>query len=188
MFAKSPEERQPSNTLLQRAVQNFVDGILILTVQGERVHSNDVAHQICAQLAPEKLSPSLVPESIWKVCRASIQSHKSYVGQPRVIDYEINTDALAKLRVRVQWLKLDGINSPYLLVILENRAQTVRNIAVAEANDYGLTHREREIWLLRQANYTRKEIAAELYITDNTVKKHLKNIQLKRRASAYLDK
>jgi DNA-binding CsgD family transcriptional regulator len=34
--------------------------------------------------------------------------------------------------------------------------------------------------LLRRANYTCKEIAAELYISLNTVKKHMKNIHAKR--------
>jgi len=49
-------------------------------------NSYQSTYQIWAQLAPEKPSLSLVPEAIWKVCWASIKSHKSYVGPPRVID------------------------------------------------------------------------------------------------------
>jgi DNA-binding CsgD family transcriptional regulator len=49
-----------------------------------------------------------------------------------------------------------------------------------EVDQYGLTPRQAEVWLLRRANYTYKEIAAELYISLNTVKKHMKDIQAKR--------
>jgi DNA-binding CsgD family transcriptional regulator len=37
------------------------------------------------------------------------------------------------------------------------------------------------VWLLQQNNYTYKQIAAELGITPNTVKKHVRNIYAKRR-------
>lgn len=56
----------------------------------------------------------------------------------------------------------------------------MRNLAIAQAEHYGLTSREAEVWLLRQANYSCREIAAELYISLNTVKKHMKNIHAKR--------
>jgi len=49
----------------------------------------------------------------------------------------------------------------------------------AEIEKYGLTPRESEVWLLYRANYSRKEIAAELFISIDTVKKHLKNIKTK---------
>jgi len=149
MFAKVSQDRQFSNALLQGVFQSFADGILVLAEQGEWVYFNDVARQICAQLAPEKPSPDLVPEAIWKVCRTSIRSHKSYVGQPTVIECEVSTNNLANLRVRVQWLRLDGTHSPYLLIILEDREQLIRNLAIAEANTYGLTRREREFWSFR---------------------------------------
>ena len=50
-----------------------------------------------------------------------------------------------------------------------------------------LTSREQEIWSLRRSNYSYKEIAAELHITLNTVKKHLKNIYSKRETLQFLN-
>jgi DNA-binding CsgD family transcriptional regulator len=51
-----------------------------------------------------------------------------------------------------------------------------------ESQKYGLTCREQEIWLLHRANYTYKQIALELCITPNTVKKHMKSIYSKQKS------
>ncbi|NJR70496.1 MAG: SUMF1/EgtB/PvdO family nonheme iron enzyme [Synechococcales cyanobacterium CRU_2_2] len=50
----------------------------------------------------------------------------------------------------------------------------------AEIQRYGLTHRESEVWQLHRQGYSYDEIAGQLYISRNTVKKHLKAIALKR--------
>jgi WD40 repeat protein len=44
---------------------------------------------------------------------------------------------------------------------------------------HGLTPREQDIWLLYRTNYSYKQIANELNISLNTVKKHMKNIYAK---------
>ena len=54
--------------------------------------------------------------------------------------------------------------------------------AIAEAQEWRLTPRETEVWLLRCSGYLFIEIASQLGITKVTVKKHLKNIYLKRHA------
>ena len=50
----------------------------------------------------------------------------------------------------------------------------------AEIERYGLTPRQAEVWRLRQQGYEYSEIANQLFISVNTVEKHLKNIQVKR--------
>jgi DNA-binding CsgD family transcriptional regulator len=57
--------------------------------------------------------------------------------------------------------------------LLKQRAQ--------RAYDYVLTPREAEIWQLRSEGLSYKAIASELFIAENTVKKHVKNILTKRR-------
>jgi DNA-binding CsgD family transcriptional regulator len=54
-----------------------------------------------------------------------------------------------------------------------------------EAQYFGLTPRESEVWDLRNQGRSRREIADHLYISIDTVKKHLANIQIKRQT--YLD-
>ena len=178
---------QPDNILLQGVIESFFDGILILTEQGELVHVNDLARQICDQLTQDKPQQNSVPKEIWRVCQALIESRSSYHNQPVIIESEITTDKLTRLRIRTQWLKLSAIKHPCLLVILEDRYQSVQNLAIAEVDKYGLTPRESEVWLLRRRQYALKEIATELSISLNTVKKHLKNIHAQREIALYME-
>ena len=58
----------------------------------------------------------------------------------------------------------------------------VEMLTTAEAQRYGLTERETEVWLLRQRHYTYQQIGQELFISSHTVKKHLRNVANKRRS------
>ena len=82
--------------------------------------------------------------------------------------------------VQARSLKLKKPDKYCVVLVLKDQYQLVKNIALEESREYGLTDREREIWLLQRANYTYKQIASELFIAPNTVKKHLQNINLKR--------
>lgn len=185
-FIKPSDESAPpdllsDSLLFKLIVESFFDGILILTDQGEWVESNEFARQICTQLTPNQLPSNLVPQEIWVVCQALIKSYSFSPQQSESIESEITTNRSRSLRIRVQWLKLNAIHCPCLLVILEDRSQSLHNLAISEVDKYGLTPREAEVWLLNRANYSRQEIAAELCISLNTVKKHLKNINAKRK-------
>jgi len=179
--------RQSDNILLQGVIESFFDGILILTEQGELVQINDLARQICEQFSQEKPQTNPVQKEIWCVCQALIESRSLYHNQPVIIESEITTDKLTTLRIRTQWIKLSAIKHPCLLVILEDRYQSVQNLALAEVDKYGLTPREAEVWLLRRRQYALKEIATELSISLNTVKKHIKNIHAKRETVLYME-
>jgi DNA-binding CsgD family transcriptional regulator len=86
----------------------------------------------------------------------------------------------------VRWLDLEKSGNPYLLVTVEDRLQSTQNAALTDVKKYGLTHREAQVWLLRQAKHSYKEIAAQLYITINTVKKHMKNIYAKQQSDIWV--
>jgi DNA-binding CsgD family transcriptional regulator len=184
---QNPQPKQPDNILLQGVIESFFDGVLILTEQGEVIQANDLARQICEQITQGKSQRNPVPKEIWRVCQALIESRSLYHNQPVILESEITTDKLTWLRIRTQWLKLSAIKHPCLLVILEDRYQSVQNLALAEVDKYGLTPREAEVWLLRRRRYTLKKIATELSISLNTVKKHLKNIQAKREIALYME-
>lgn len=177
----TPGVLRSEKTFFKSIIESFLDGILILTEQGECIESNNLAQQICTQLTPNESPPQLVPKEIWTVCQPLLGSSRSYSKQAELIESEISTHQAITLRVRVQWLSLNALSRPCLLVILENRSQSLQNLAISEVNHYKLTPREAEVWLLSRANFTRQEIAAKLYISLNTVKKHLKNIQVKRK-------
>ncbi|NEN97141.1 MAG: helix-turn-helix transcriptional regulator [Moorea sp. SIO3I7] len=168
--------------LLEEILEGFVDGVLILTSQGKWVHANERGRRICRQLCQYQSQMSSIPESIWRVCEALIDSCDWFSGQKMILESEIQTDNSLKFRVRVRWLVLDNQAQHYLLVTLENRHSSGYNAAITDAKKYGLTNREAEVWLLKKAKLSYKEIAARLYITTNTVKKHMKNIYAKQQA------
>ena len=177
---QSHQVKQSDNALLQGVIESFLDGVLIVTEQGECVQANNLAHQICQQLTRVSSQPNLAPKEIWDVCKILIESRDLSPTRSRIIESEVASYQSNPMRIRVRWLNLKAISHPYLLVILEDRYQSIQNLALTEVERYELTPREAEVWLLYRAHYTYKEIAEQLYISLNTVKKHLKNIQVKR--------
>jgi DNA-binding CsgD family transcriptional regulator len=183
--AQSKHSKQPS--LLKAIIEGFVDGVLIVTEQGECIHSNECARKICHQLSPEKFHDNSIPQSIWHVCLSLLDSRELFPEQRMIIEAEIEAGDLTTFRIRVRWLELAENDSSYLLVTIEDRSQSTHNAAIAEAKKYGLTPREAEVWLLRRANYSYKEIAAKLFITVNTVKKHMKSVYAKQQENLWGD-
>ncbi|KAB8321303.1 helix-turn-helix transcriptional regulator [Tolypothrix campylonemoides VB511288] len=110
------------------------------------------------------------------------KSKSFYPNKIIILCNEIVLDKTKIFRIRARLLNLDRFNRSSLLVIIENKCESLKNIALAEVRKYELTPREAEIWYLYRAKHSYKEIAAQLYITVNTVKKHMKNIHAKRQA------
>lgn len=170
------EKIQPASKLhlMQAVIESFVDGIFILTTQGELVHANERARCICQ---------GKIPPEIRRICNSLSESRQLFPNQNISIESEINTQSEAKIRVRARWLQANESYNDYVIVTLEDRNQTNQSMAISEAKKYALTEREAQVWQLRRANYSYQEIAEELYITINTVKKHLKNIYAKQQLS-----
>lgn len=163
-------------------VEYFVDGILILTQQGNKIYANARADKICQHFFQRKPTPNSLPKEILQPCQEFAKLHCS-TSQPNFIsELEIATENSGLLRLRVQRFSLDNPNYYYLLVIIEDRHQSLQNLVKLDSHKYGLTRSEEKVWLLRTAKYTYKQIAATLCITINTVKKHMKNIHAKRQA------
>jgi DNA-binding CsgD family transcriptional regulator len=164
--------------LLQAVIESFVDGILILTDKGELLHTNECAREMCRQLGLDSLEHK-IPVEILRVCQSLIESRELFPSERIFLEVEVEKSKVVKLRIRARWLHSDGNEEDYIIVTLEDCHELSQNIAIADAKKYNLTEREAEVWLLRRANFTYKEIAEHLYITINTVKKHLKNIYAK---------
>lgn len=170
--------------MLEAVLEGFIDGVMILNEQGEQIHANDCARRIC-QKCPESLVNS-IPQAIWQVCESLIESRDLFNDHKLILESEINLENLEVFRIRVRWLELASSEQLYLLVTLEDRQQSTQNAVFTDVKKYGLTHREAQVWLLRQAKHSYKEIAAQLYITINTVKKHMKNIYAKQQVDCWV--
>lgn len=167
--------------LLQGVIEDLIDGTLILTEQKEIIYANENARRILGKLNQGRTHSHIVPKEIWHVCQALIQSRRLFPNQHWMIESRIFTEDSTVLDVRVQWLTLEKLKLSCLLITIEDRDKAIKNIAVEEAQSYRLTRREKEVWLLHRDRYTYKQIASELCITPNTVKKHMKSIHAKQK-------
>lgn len=179
-LSKSRPETSP--TLMQGVLEGLTDGVLILSEQGEWIYHNYYAHCICQTLNQGQPLLNQVPEVVWRNCQALIDSRELYPAQPVVIESEVALSRSQVYRIRARWLVLEDSQRPYLMVVLEDRCQALQNQAMAESILYELTPRQAEVWLLYRAGFSYQQIANELYITLNTVKRHLKDIRLKQKA------
>ncbi len=168
-----------NSVLVKGVLEGFMDGILILTQQGEFVHINSNAHKILEIFTRNKTQFQKIGQEIKRIYQAVVDSCELYPDTPTVIESEVNHNKLNILRIRARWLQLDAYEQPLVLILLEDQKHSIHRLAAAESQKYGLTPREAEIWSLRRANHSYKEIAAKLFISLNTVKKHVKNIRSK---------
>lgn len=169
------------SVLVKRVIEGFIDGVLILTYQGELIHINDNADQIINTLVQHQEQLQLMLQELGRVHRAVVDSCELYPESSIIIESEMSNNRLGVLRIRARRLQLDMYEEPLILIILEDQQRSIQSLVKTEVKIYGLTPREAEIWSLRRANYSYKEIAIELFISVNTVKKHLKNIHNKLR-------
>jgi DNA-binding CsgD family transcriptional regulator len=170
--------QQEYPVFLQAILDGLTDGVLLLTARGELVYANRCARQMCVSLG-DNASPTLEASSVREMWGTLLERCRTISQPPSIVETEIRDRKASLLRVRARWLDLKE-SDPYLLITLEDYNQSLQNLAITEVDRYNLTPREAEVWTLRRTGATYKEIALQLYIAVDTVKKHLKNIHAKR--------
>ncbi|MBD1847026.1 LuxR family transcriptional regulator [Cyanobacteria bacterium FACHB-63] len=181
----------------------MIDGIIIVATTGEVIQFNHRAAQLCPTLNQghsikhscnhnDNFEPFAFSAEIWRVCEALVESNDLFAHQKLIPESEVLMNSTI-IRIRSQWLTIHATNAasrfdkskysayPSILVTLEDRTQALQNLARTDIQKHNLTPREGEIWQLRLLGKSYREIAAQLYITEHTVKKHIGNILAKRR-------
>lgn len=166
-----------TSTFFQAILEGFVDAILIVTQEGEVVHANAKAIEVCQNLPSH---PSGIPQEAWHICQLLIDSKNLLPQQTTILESEVKANDSASWRLRGRWLSF-GNSKPYILITMEDCDESLKNQTLLEIKKYGFTSREAEVWSLKRTHHSYKQIAAKLFISENTVKKHIKNINLKRR-------
>lgn len=176
--------------LLLAAIENSAFGLIIVSQNGALLHKNKHAQTLLREMTCP--SSTDIPDVLWHSCQSLTENKdESLALLPAdytiVLEDEIATQN-GSIYARVQWFDWD--NHTYqsdscFLITLENRQRSLTVIANQEAQRYGLTTRETDVWRLKRMGSSYKEIAARLYISENTVKKHLKNIYSKKEQSAW---
>lgn len=182
--------------ILKMFLTEVIQGVLIVNGAGEAIYSNHYARDLLHQLTPVSDRSSAhtvgntvgntvgIPEEIRYLCRCLVQSRDCFPQQYWAIESQIIIPQKADLQVQVRWLQMTPYPQDCLLLLIRDRNRPAQQFLLEEAKKYHLTARETEIWLLHRAHYTYKQIAADLGITPNTVKKHMKQIHAKQKAFA----
>ncbi|MEA5451766.1 LuxR C-terminal-related transcriptional regulator [Leptolyngbya sp. CCNP1308] len=180
-FSESQEQpKEAELAVLGRLFEGFADGVLLLTQDGTCLYSNQEGRRLCQVLQEGQRSARAIPLGLWVMCRHMIES-RSLFEDIALVPTQTLTGAKNQLvRAKVQWLELPHDSEAYLLVLLEDQSRSAQATALLEAVRYKLTPREKDVWLLRHADCSYKEIAAKLFVSVNTVKRHLKSISAKR--------
>lgn len=162
-------------------LKEFIGDILVFTEQEQLLYASNGAREVLRRLQQNNTVDNKIPKEILHICQSLIQSRHCFPHQNWLIEFDIFTQDATALHIRARWLKLEQLDRPCLLLIIEDRQQAIVNIVIEEAKQYGLTPREKEVWMLHRKNLTYKQIAIELGITPNTVKKHMRSIHAKKR-------
>lgn len=177
-------------TLLLAAIESFTVGLVIVAQDGTILHKNKHAQVLLEDMPCP--SSTAIPKNLWYCCQSLMEHQEEQADFLSddcniILEDEIPTDH-GTIHMRAQWFDWD--NSVYqsndcFLITLEDRQQSLTVIANQEAQRYGLTNRETDVWCLKRMGHSYKEIASRLFISENTVKKHLKNIYSKKEQSTW---
>ncbi|MBU6230105.1 MAG: hypothetical protein KGQ93_10475 [Cyanobacteria bacterium REEB459] len=170
--------------VVEEALTKLTNGILIITEGKQVLYANDCACRILRQISQERNAPEAIPTEISYLCNSAADARRRFPEQHWIIKTKICISSSIAFTVTARYMKLDTLNKYCIVLELKDQYQLIKGIAMEEAQHYGLTDRETEIWTLQRANYTYKQIADELFIAPNTVKKHMQNIHLKQKGFA----
>ncbi|WP_272063147.1 helix-turn-helix transcriptional regulator [Oscillatoria sp. CS-180] len=166
------------------SLENHIGSVLIITEEGDVIYATESLRDQLEKLAEDTVDSSSMPQEISLIFQVLQQCRNQFPNQNWAIEFDIFTKGAIALRIRSRWLKLEGFDKPCLSIVLEDRQHMVQDIILDEVQDWGLTPREREVWLLYQDGCTYSQIAKKLYITINTVKKHMRSVHAKRRTQS----
>lgn len=190
-----------ASIFFQAIFENMMQGVLIVSDKREMIHANRRGQELCSLLegldhgmsrASTKRcctgqantgSEDSIPKVVWTVCQALLSSRQEFPEYQVIPEQELEISDATHLKIYAQWFKWIESDTSYMLVTLEDRSERLRNLARWDTHRYDLTAREAEVWMLKCQEYSYENIADELHISINTVKKHLKSIMLKRESS-----
>lgn len=179
------------STLLLAAIESFTVGLMVVAQNGTILHSNSRAQALLKQLSSS--ASDVIPDRIRHACESLIDfdnesSNFLSLEHKIVLEDEISTTQgtiLIKTQ-RFNWESQNHKDKNCFLITLEDREQSLIDIAKQEAQRYGLSPRETDVWCLKRLDKSYKEIAQTLFISESTVKKHLKNIYARKEESKWL--
>jgi DNA-binding CsgD family transcriptional regulator len=176
-------------SLLKVVLATLMDAVMVVDPNGLILQANAKAKQLCDRLSQEVLPASdrstttNLPAAIQPLFAALLESRTLFPEQRILPEFELSLNDRTPLRVRGQFLDLPRTDGevPYVLITIENRQESLNSVAIGDAQRFGFTARETEVWHMRLLGRSYREIATTLFISENTVRKHIKSVLAKRR-------
>ena len=181
------EEIEQTRGFLNMIREDTTHGIIILDESRNLLFSNLKADRICARLAgkyiPAHISGNLekrIPAVIIEDCRQ--KKEFPLLFRQRILS--LTPEETVRVKCRSIDKKTSGTGKDLFMVTLEEDDPGNRISRARLKERFGLTRREIEIVSYISRGFTNLEIADTLFISEGTVKNHLKHIFAKTRATS----
>ncbi|MEM6253848.1 MAG: helix-turn-helix transcriptional regulator [Cyanobacteria bacterium P01_D01_bin.156] len=161
-------------------------GFMVSDVNGHLLRSTTKANEFSLFLhkaslgnAFGSLNPQVIeeiPETVETLCNLLRESCKDYPEYSLQLYDTAFLPGGIRLYLNAEWIDLIDQPEKCILVTIEDLTQVSHHRAMSDAYRYGLTPRETAVWQLYLQGLSYRQVSAELFISFNTVKKHIKNI------------
>lgn len=179
-----------------RAIDNFLEiikhraepGIMVFNREGRLLFSNRGVVSFLAELQKEQESADSFQEAICSFCRKLRIGSLSPTSQTGVGQETPMLDGISVAHYVLRPFLIGDAGSgsldTHVLILIENVVEK-RTVDFDKARtDFNLTRRETEVVGLICKGFTNKEIAKTKFISEYTVKVHIKNILKKMKAGS----
>lgn len=162
-------------------------GFMLLDHCGLLVQSSPYAQELCRAMSHTPSSQSLeslrlaewVPNQINRLVRCLIESRQLFPEHQIQLQDVAVLKNHARIRLEANWIDLAAQPPACIVVTLENLTEIAHQRSLMDARRYQLTDREREVLEYSLLGLSYAEIGQELFISINTVKRHMKSIHRK---------
>lgn len=157
--------------------ESIESGIFLFNRHGQVSHFNEQSRHVLDQLSKiYGQSPEVILDEI----------RQSITTVFEELDTETFSGACCQpfqgFHLRLYKIEIPGQLEKMILLVTENWEKYVQAQASLDTIRYGLTPRESEVWMLKSLGLSYQAISQKLFITVNTVKKHIAHIHQKKDA------
>ena len=165
-------------------------GLLLLDETGQLMYSTPKARELCQVLQSDCIltPPSgsnheeiTLPHLVTRQYELLIDSRLEFPEHLFQLNEDVFLEPGVRINLNIEWISLQEDCPPCILVRLEDITQIAQKRATWAAHRYRLTSREKEVWTLYLQGLSYHEIGKRLFISRNTVSKHMKSVYSKRR-------
>ena len=170
------------------ALNLLVDSFLLLNSDGNIILSNTKGDELLQKMQSDPGQSAhepqaALPDAALKACDLLLEN--CAVLSDQSLPTQIALTVYPDIQLRISLIETEDEQEPLFLVAMEDKRQSSLSQATVDQWLFGLTNREKEVWALRLQDYAYQEMADALYLSVNTIKRHMKAILAKQEQWRY---